>query len=140
MRRFECKPDCGKCCSMGENQGYVFLTPGDLKVLEINLGVKKESFAKKASFDWTRAGGGKREMWYLKDSEKTCVFLENKKCTVYDARPTQCRTFPFWPEYVPQKKWEELKTFCPGIDEGLPVDPLRGSLFHALQGIADKEY
>jgi len=46
-------------------------------------------------------------------------FLENKKCSVYTARPMQCRTWPFWKENMNIKKWnEELINFCPGIGKG----------------------
>ena len=48
-----------------------------------------------------------------------CQFLENKKCSIYTARPMQCRTWPFWKENMNIKKWnEELINFCPGIGKG----------------------
>ena len=48
-----------------------------------------------------------------------CQFLENKKCSIYAARPMQCRTWPFWKENMNVKKWnEELINFCPGIGKG----------------------
>ena len=51
-------------------------------------------------------------------------FLEDKKCGVYEARPQQCRTFPFWEENVRSRhNWQRLREFCPGIDEG-PVHTL----------------
>lgn len=48
-----------------------------------------------------------------------CQFLENKKCGVYEGRPTQCRTWPFWPEVMDAKTWKkEVTAFCPGIGKG----------------------
>lgn len=48
-----------------------------------------------------------------------CIFLKNKKCTIYKARPTQCRTWPFWPENMNTKIWNsEVISFCPGIGKG----------------------
>ena len=54
----------------------------------------------------------------LTESRKTydCVFLKDSKCLVYGARPTQCRTFPFWPQNLSSKEaWENLKNTCEGI-------------------------
>ena len=48
-----------------------------------------------------------------------CQFLENKKCSIYTARPMQCRAWPFWKENMNTKKWnDELLNFCPGIGKG----------------------
>jgi len=46
-----------------------------------------------------------------------CVFFdrESSGCTIYDARPLQCETFPFWEYY--KNRIGELKKECPGIVE-----------------------
>ncbi|MBW2259743.1 MAG: YkgJ family cysteine cluster protein [Deltaproteobacteria bacterium] len=43
-----------------------------------------------------------------------CLFFDekNRRCSIYDVRPTQCRTFPFW-EYFRDNPDEILKE-CPG--------------------------
>ena len=47
-----------------------------------------------------------------------CVFWDNG-CTIYPVRPTQCRTYPFWPENVESKEeWEAEDERCPGIGKG----------------------
>lgn len=47
-----------------------------------------------------------------------CVFYSGG-CTVYGARPTQCRTFPFWPENLQSRRaWEEAAAECPGMNRG----------------------
>lgn len=36
-------------------------------------------------------------------------------CTVYPARPLQCKTFPFWPEHLESpESWRRLQAACPG--------------------------
>jgi Fe-S-cluster containining protein len=40
-------------------------------------------------------------------------------CTIYEGRPTQCRTWPFWPEVVKRRRsWEKASEECPGMDRG----------------------
>ena len=43
-----------------------------------------------------------------------CLFFDEKerRCSIYDVRPVQCRTFPFW-EYFRDNPDEILKE-CPG--------------------------
>jgi Fe-S-cluster containining protein len=56
-----------------------------------------------------------------------CVFLENGKlCSIYEVRPIQCRTYPYWPSVMEsQKTWNEEKQLCEGIDsESAPIEPL----------------
>ncbi|MCK4875065.1 MAG: YkgJ family cysteine cluster protein, partial [Sulfurimonas sp.] len=46
-----------------------------------------------------------------------CVFYDREAngCTIYDARPLQCKTFPFWDYY--KTKVSELKLECPGVKD-----------------------
>lgn len=60
------------------------------------------------------------DVWRLKDGATgACLFLDGKKCAVYKGRPTQCRTWPFWPETLNAKTWsKEVARFCPGVGKG----------------------
>ena len=69
-----------------------------------------------------------------------CLFLEGKRCGVYEARPVQCRTWPFWPEVMNAKTWKkEVLSFCPGVGKGKKVsaDEIKKQL--ALQTQAENE-
>jgi Fe-S-cluster containining protein len=59
-------------------------------------------------------------IWRLKDMDaSSCQFLQDRKCGIYPARPTQCRTWPFWPEVLNAKSWnKEVASFCPGVGKG----------------------
>ena len=50
-----------------------------------------------------------------------CVFFDNQahRCTVYEARPRQCRSWPFWPSNVKTPKvWAQTCEACPGSGAG----------------------
>jgi Fe-S-cluster containining protein len=50
-----------------------------------------------------------------------CVFFntETRKCGVYDARPRQCRTWPFWDSNLANpSSWEHTCSVCPGSGKG----------------------
>ena len=47
-----------------------------------------------------------------------CVFFdtESRSCSVYEARPRQCRSWPFWDSNLrTQQLWEETKDECPRL-------------------------
>ncbi len=49
-----------------------------------------------------------------------CVFYDREQgCTVYAARPRQCRTWPFWESNVrTPAAWEATCKICPGAGQG----------------------
>ena len=48
-----------------------------------------------------------------------CHFLHEGGCAIHPAKPTQCRTFPFWPELVDHPKvWAKTAKYCPGVGQG----------------------
>jgi len=52
----------------------------------------------------------------VKKRKYDCVFLQDCKCIVYEVRPRQCRTFPWWKENLSsEKSWEEAAKYCEGI-------------------------
>ena len=55
----------------------------------------------------------------LDGDDGRCLFLDGKRCGIYEGRPTQCRTWPFWPEVMNAKVWkDEVAAFCPGVGKG----------------------
>jgi len=111
--RFQCQGS-GKCCTSHGEFGYVYLTKADRQRMAAHLGLKLHEFTIKFC---TKTDG----YFHLTEDNKNpdCVFLREKRCGVYEARPTQCRTWPFWPEVMKAKAWKkDVVQFCPGIGKG----------------------
>ena len=109
--RFECQ-GTGRCCTSRGSYGYVYLTLEDRKRLATHLNLSTQAFTRRYC---SKAGGH----YHLKDFRDDCQFLEGKGCSVYEARPAQCRTWPFWPENMNAKSWaREVVSFCPGVGKG----------------------
>ena len=111
--RFKCQGSSNCCVSRGE-YGFVYLSNKDIQRLCHFTKLKKIDFIKTYC---DRTDG----FTHLKEelNNDNCIFLKNKKCSIYKARPTQCRTWPFWNENLNAKKWNnEISKFCPGIGKG----------------------
>lgn len=124
--RFSCLR-CSACCR--HEPGFVFLSFTDLKRIVTLL---ESSFAEVLqTYCRTVDVGGKRRISLIEKPNYDCVFWVEGGCSIYEARPLQCRSFPFWHEFVYEKeRWEECAKSCPGIGTG-PVhsaDEIRGWL------------
>lgn len=116
--RFKCT-GCGKCCT---KKGYVWLEDEDITTLANHFNLSEKDFIKK----YTRHCGFDLALLDNPNSDD-CIFLKDKKfCTVYKARPKQCRDFPWWPQNLSSAdEWEAAKKECEGIDhEEAPLIPL----------------
>lgn len=111
--KFECQGS-GKCCTSHGEYGFVFLTLKDRQRMARYLKISTLQFTKTYC---------QKTKGYFHLREETgkpdCMFLKNKACSIYTARPTQCRTWPFWPEVLNAKTWaKEVASFCPGVNKG----------------------
>lgn len=113
---FKCT-GCGKCCTGAP--GYIWITEGEIVEMADFLNITIKDFSRK----YLRRVGNR---YSLLERSKTydCVFLKDKKCEVYPVRPTQCRTFPFWPHLLKsQENWESAASYCEGIHPDAPIVP-----------------
>lgn len=114
--RFECQSS-GKCCTSRGAYGYVYLTAEDRNRFAKYFGMTTAAFVR----EHCETTGGNV---HLKNPETDCAFLRGRKCSVYEARPVQCRTWPFWPENLHAKTWtSEIASFCPGVGKGRLYSP-----------------
>lgn len=105
-----CKECGGKCCT-GES-GNIFANKEELKALREYLKLDEKEFASK----YLKKVGFRMSFKEVKFEDGfACIFFDQvqKNCSIYDFRPMQCRTFPFW-EYFKTHQ-EELKKECIGI-------------------------
>lgn len=108
--RFECQR-CGGCCR-GE-PGYVWVRPREIRAIATHLGTTPEEVTR----DYVREVFGDLSLIELDTGD--CVFWSPEGCRIYPVRPTQCRTFPFWGEYVRSPRaWQRAARRCPGVDQG----------------------
>lgn len=123
--KFECQESCGgQCCKIPKGKTmFVYLTMADRLRLATFLKQPVSQFAQKASFFFTRFSRA-GIYWFLKikAGSDQCPFLFNGKCRVYEARPDQCRTWPFWPENLKKETEEHFIKACPGIGVGPEYD------------------
>lgn len=105
--------DCQARCCTGES-GYIYVSKAEIKAIAKLLKMDERDFVQKYLFK-------KMYKYSIKERKNgdsyECIFYDaaSNGCTIYDARPLQCRTFPFWDYY--KTRIEELKLECPGIIE-----------------------
>ncbi|HZK20428.1 MAG TPA: YkgJ family cysteine cluster protein [Treponemataceae bacterium] len=112
--KFKCQ-QCSHCCC--DEPGFVYLSKQDLTNLCEYFALKADVFIKKYC-RWVPYHDNTIVL-SLKETKKYDCILWNKGCMAYDARPVQCKTYPFWPFLLKDKKvWENEQKECPGINEG----------------------
>lgn len=109
--RFECTR-CGNCCTGGP--GTVRVSEEEIGKLAGHLGMSRRAFRG----IYTRNVKGFTSLRELPNYD--CVFFDRHNgCRVYEHRPKQCRTFPFWRAIVSSpERWASEGHHCPGIDNG----------------------
>lgn len=102
---------CGGRCCTGES-GNIFVNAEEITALAALLSMDVSEFMR----DYLVKKGYKYSLREkLVGVSYDCVFFDraNGGCQVYQARPLQCRTFPFWEYY--KDRVDELKIECPGV-------------------------
>jgi uncharacterized protein len=108
--RFACQPGCIKCC---DQKGWVYITEQDLVNAATYLGLSPAEFESRYVYR-TR-----HQLRLRRPRKSHCHFLGADGCSIHPAKPTQCRTFPFWPELIEDRRaWRDTARFCPGIGMG----------------------
>lgn len=130
--RFTCT-QCGNCCT--GPPGYVWFTDEELSAMAAHFELSPDEFLGK----YCHKVRGQWSLGEVKVNGKyDCVFLERDAqgralCSIYGVRPTQCRTWPFWPENLDTPEdYTRASRDCPGMTKGLegqgdfyPIEQIR---------------
>ena len=106
-----CNSCAGNCC-IGES-GYIWINSVEIQALALHLKISAEDLKKrylnKIAYKYSI-----KEVQLASNNYACCFFdLEKKQCSIYNARPNQCRTFPFC-DYFKENE-EEVYKECPAI-------------------------
>lgn len=107
--RFTCRRS-GNCCAIPG--GIVRVSAEEVEAIAALLGISAPAF---------------RSLYLRPDGERLkdglgnrCVFLQDgaeASCSIYEARPSKCREWPFWPELLTDPELAQLAMrTCPGIE------------------------
>ena len=132
--QFTCS-QCGNCCSGGP--GFVWISRREIAKLAGFLGISRQELIDK----YCRKVGRQfalREVKHPRHGGYDCIFIKEipaapsndanpthakRICTVYEARPLQCRTWPFWEgNLASPKAWQRAARTCLGMNRGESFD------------------
>lgn len=103
---------CGGNCCVGES-GYIWIEPKEIeelaKLLNMPINDVGMKYLMRAGYKYSI-----KEIQLDKENY-ACIFfdLQKRQCSIYEARPKQCRTFPFWDYF--KENVEEVYKECPAI-------------------------
>jgi uncharacterized protein len=122
--RFTCS-QCGNCCSGGP--GFVWVSDEEIAKLADFLGTTPKQVIRK----YCRKVGRQIALKEIKHPKHghDCIFIKEisagdsshakRICSVYEVRPLQCRTWPFWDgNLASPKAWQRAAKTCLGMNRG----------------------
>ncbi len=110
--KFKCT-QCGNCCTGAP--GFVWVKKSEIATLAALLDLDVTAFER----EYVRNVGIRKSLREFPNGD--CVFFDgqSRRCTVYQARPRQCVTWPFWASNLRSPEaWEETCAACPGSGTG----------------------
>lgn len=111
--RFQCT-QCGNCCTGAP--GYVWVNKQEVQQLAAQMGMASQQ---EFEDQYVRRIGIRKSLREFPNGD--CVFFdtESRRCSVYQARPRQCRSWPFWDSNLRDPAaWEDTCRICPGSGRG----------------------
>jgi|SRR5580700_10202258 Fe-S-cluster containining protein len=123
--RFTCS-QCGNCCTGGP--GFVWISRVEIAKLAEFLHLSRLQVIRR----YCRKVGRRFSLKEMRNSRTggfDCVFIRElpgvdgaharRICSIYEARPLQCRTWPFWEgNLATRKAWHHASRTCLGMNSG----------------------
>lgn len=101
---------CGNCCS--NQTGFVWIEPDEIAPMAEKLQMTAEAFARR----FVKNVDGRLSL--IEESGRCALLANRTDCSVYEARPRQCRNFPFWLSVLEGgEHYKNARDLCPGIFE-----------------------
>ena len=125
--QFQCTM-CGNCCS--GPPGLVRFTQQEAQRIADHLEISIDDFADRYT-QLTPLGPSLAEKPGPESNTHDCIFLDRTAipgkavCSIYQHRPSQCRTWPFWPRTLRSRNdWNwHARNICPGMNTGNHYTP-----------------
>jgi len=126
---------CGKCCT-SKNKVKVFLNDREINQISNYLQISTDHFISYYTdliYDNKNTDNHFEEVLrYITlkskgydgkqpQQQNRCIFLSSSsesinKCSIYEVRPTQCRTYPYWPQHmIGRAEWLSESLNCEGM-------------------------
>ncbi len=120
---FTCS-QCGDCCTGAP--GVVWVSDEEIAAIAAELDVPVGEIR----LMHTRQVRGRTTLREYANGDCTFFDPQTRGCKVYRARPTQCRTWPFWRSNLESPEtWSQVQAVCPGS---------RGGAFVSLEEIEQR--
>jgi Fe-S-cluster containining protein len=118
---FHCT-ECGKCC---RTQGSVYMSPSEVEKASFFLQISIAAFLETYASRTLQEKDSEETPWVrlINNNDGACIFLNaNNQCNIYEVRPVQCSTYPYWPSIMEsEKKWNaEVRTPDDCVNESIP--------------------
>ncbi len=113
--RFQCT-GCGDCCT-GE-PGNVWINKAEIVAMAAALKISAAQFERQ----YVRRVGIRKSLRELRGGDCVLLDRQTRACRVYEVRPRQCRTWPFWESNLRTPgTWNDTCDCCPGAGHGTLV-------------------
>ena len=104
---------CGDCCA--GFSGTVTVDDDEIAALASRVELADDDFRR----EYTRVMSDGTISLREKPNDDCVFYARDYGCLVYEDRPTQCRTWPFWRTNVETPaRWQHEALTCPGMGKG----------------------
>jgi len=110
--QFSCS-QCGNCCT-GE-PGVVWVDDEEIAAIAQHL----DKSTGEVRLFHTRLYANRVSLIEFANGDCTFFDPESRRCQIYEVRPRQCKTWPFWKSNLESiETWKETQKACPGAGTG----------------------